>query len=308
MTRETIAPVAQLKTISLKALKGGCVEEVSKLLAAAQQEGVFYLDVADDILLEDVVYDIGQLSRSLFAMSEPEKMKFDVDKLGPYKLNGQSVVTSEASKVSVTVSRATRRRRVDLFGALRSPVIVEYQQRVAEFQSICLDLAKVLFETLSVACQLPEESSFQSCHSASPLNLVRLLRYPGAMGDQNFSIPQTAHTDMGSLTFLFTDYPGLQIHPTGSSEWLHVMPRTGTPIVNLGDAMKILSNGKLESVLHRVVTVPGVRAEDRYSFAYLMRPEPSTLMAPLPGMGHASGGPVRTCEEWVSMKFRALRA
>lgn len=185
---------------------------------------------------------------------------------------------------------------------------MEYQQRVAEFQSICLDLAKVLFETLSIACRLPEESSFQSCHSASPLNLVRLLRYPGAMGDQNFSIPQIAHTDMGSLTFLFTDYPGLQIQPTGSSEWLHVMPRTGKPIVNLGDAMKILSNGKLESVLHRVVTVPGVRAEDRYSFAYLMRPEPSTLMAPLPGMGHASGEPVRTCEEWVSMKFRALRA
>lgn len=145
------------------------------------------------------------------------------------------------------------------------------------------------------------------------------------MGNQTFSIPQTAHTDMGSLTFLFTNSPGLQIQRAGSSEWLHVLPKTGHPIVNLGDAMKILSNSELQSVLHRVVSVPGGRAEDRYSFAYLMRPEPSTLMAPLPGLGdtdgksyhvpglgHAdeksyNGEPVRTCEEWVTMKFRALR-
>lgn len=146
------------------------------------------------------------------------------------------------------------------------------------------------------------------------------------MGNQTFSIPQTAHTDMGSLTFLFTDSPGLQIQPAGSSEWLHVLPKAGCPIVNLGDAMKILSNGEFHSVLHRVVSVPGGQAEDRYSFAYLMRPEPSTLMAPLPGMGHAdkkrynvpglghaddksyNGEPVPTCEEWITMKFRKLRA
>jgi len=205
-------------------------------------------------------------------------------------------------------------------------VIAQYQHDLAKFRSICLDLAQVLFETLSVACHLPEETSFQSCHSTSPLNLVRLLRYPGAMGNQTFSIPQTAHTDMGSLTFLFTDSPGLQIQRAGTSEWLHVLPKLGHPIVNLGDAMKILSNGELQSVLHRVVSVPGGRVEDRYSFAYLMRPEPSTPMGPLPGMGHANeksynvpglghtdarrynGEPVPTCQEWVTMKFRALRA
>lgn len=88
MTRETFEPVAQLKTISLEALKGRSADEVSKLLTAAKEDGVFYLNIADDVQLKSVTNDINRLSHSLFNMDATEKLKFDVDKLGPYKLNG----------------------------------------------------------------------------------------------------------------------------------------------------------------------------------------------------------------------------
>lgn len=88
MTREAFDPVAQLKTVSLKALQERSADEVAKLLAAAKEDGVFYLDVANDGQLKCVNNYISQLSRSLFGMDEAEKLKFDVDKLGPYKLNG----------------------------------------------------------------------------------------------------------------------------------------------------------------------------------------------------------------------------
>ncbi|KAK5807554.1 hypothetical protein VI817_001812 [Penicillium citrinum] len=88
MTREAFDPVAQLKTVSLKALKERSADEVGKLLVAAKEDGVFYLDLGNDFQLKGVKDDISQLSRSLFEIDEAEKMKFDVDKLGPYKLNG----------------------------------------------------------------------------------------------------------------------------------------------------------------------------------------------------------------------------
>ncbi|RAK81734.1 putative oxidoreductase, 2OG-Fe(II) oxygenase family, partial [Aspergillus fijiensis CBS 313.89] len=304
-----------LQTINLQALKRGCADEVSKLLGAAEQDGIFYLDLTDEVPLDRATDEINRLSRSLFGMSEKEKMRFDVDKLGPYKLNGYKPVGRNVGGIP------GQRDGFESYAISSNPdspapqVVAQFRPELAEFQSICLDLAQVLFESLSVACGVPKKSSFQACHSTPALNLVRLLRYPGALALDNphFSIPQPAQTDMGSLTFLCTDAPGLQIQPAGSSEWLHVLPKRGQPLVNLRDAMKTLSNGRFQSVLHRVVSVPGggaLGAQDRYSFVYLLRPEPSTPMARLPGLGFVSkeDEPMRSCEEWVSMKFRALRA
>lgn len=130
------------------------------------------------------------------------------------------------------------------------------------------------------------------------------------MGSSSPTIPQPPHTDMGSLTFLFTPFAGLKILPSGTTEWLYVLPRENSPVINFGDAMNILSKGRFQSVLHRVVSSPGGAVEDRYSFAFLMRPEPSAHMVSLPafdqdGCGKSSSGP--TCEEWVARKFKQLR-
>eukprot|EP00292_Cryptomonas_paramecium_P008632 CAMPEP_0113662328 /NCGR_PEP_ID=MMETSP0038_2-20120614/508_1 /TAXON_ID=2898 /ORGANISM="Cryptomonas paramecium" /LENGTH=282 /DNA_ID=CAMNT_0000577197 /DNA_START=56 /DNA_END=901 /DNA_ORIENTATION=- /assembly_acc=CAM_ASM_000170 len=79
-----------------------------------------------------------------------------------------------------------------------------------------------------------------------------------------------AHTDYGGLTFLLTDeVPGLQVcrgrdkgesdalsfqvQDPGLLRWLTVQPRRGAFIVNTGDMLERLSNGRFKSNLHRVV-------------------------------------------------------
>ncbi len=198
--------------------------------------------------------------------------------------------------------------------AVRHPdVVAEYGEALTELTSTCLDMTRLIFKALSKAFDLPGGDSFESRHDskASPLDLLRLLKYPNAIGDGAFGIPQLAHADMGSLTFLFTGSPGLQILPAGTKLWRNVYPVPGHAIVNFGDAMKILSGGKIESVLHRVVTVPAKQVQDRYSFAFLVRPTPSAQMAALPrfrGEMEVAGKASMTCEEWVSMRFSQLRA
>jgi isopenicillin N synthase-like dioxygenase len=83
--------VAQLKTINFKTLQNNSSEEFTKLLSAAKQDGVFYLDLTDngeEAHIYDSVDDIYRLSQSIFDMSDEEKLRFDVDKLGQFKLNG----------------------------------------------------------------------------------------------------------------------------------------------------------------------------------------------------------------------------
>ncbi|XP_057505870.1 1-aminocyclopropane-1-carboxylate oxidase homolog 4-like [Actinidia eriantha] len=60
------------------------------------------------------------------------------------------------------------------------------------------------------------------------------------------------HTDPGVLTVLLENQaPGLQVRHGG--EWVDVRPVPGSLIINIGDALQIISNGEYRSVEHRVL-------------------------------------------------------
>ena len=86
---------------------------------------------------------------------------------------------------------------------------------------------------------------------------------------------------------LFTWIYGLQIpegHPEMSTSeaediWRWVKPLYGHAIVNLGDALRLLTNGKLTSGKHRVVHAIGDQAMvDRMSVLVSARPADDTPM------------------------------
>nr|ABY53430.1 1-aminocyclopropane-1-carboxylate oxidase [Lilium longiflorum] len=65
-----------------------------------------------------------------------------------------------------------------------------------------------------------------------------------------------AHTDAGGLILLFQDdkVSGLQLLKDG--EWVDVPPMHHSIVINLGDQLEVITNGKYKSVLHRVVSQP----------------------------------------------------
>ncbi len=102
------------------------------------------------------------------------------------------------------------------------------------------------------------------------------------------------HTDNGSVTVLFNIIGGLQILPPGLADaeknWRWVRPEPGCAIVNLGDALVQWSGGVLHSNMHRVVNAPGPQAEsERYSFAYVLKPDNEAPMRRLIGPNVDSG-------------------
>lgn len=181
------------------------------------------------------------------------------------------------------------------------------------FTITCLEIAQYIFGSLSDSLDLPDSHSFDTFHrpDAPAPDILRLLKYaPSSEGDSELRVPQTPHTDLGSLTMLFADSPGLQIKPDGCDDWLYIMPKQNHAVVNLGDAMSLWTGGLFRSVLHRVASLPGKGMNERYSFAFLMRPENQAPMVPLLG---SSGLPVAgeegvlTSENWIKAKFGILR-
>ncbi|XP_051114197.1 protein DOWNY MILDEW RESISTANCE 6-like [Andrographis paniculata] len=87
-----------------------------------------------------------------------------------------------------------------------------------------------------------------------------------------------AHTDPNALTILLQDLQvaGLQVQKDG--KWLSVKPQQDAFVVNIGDQLQALSNGKYKSVWHRAV----VNAEkERLSVASFLCPcDSANISAP----------------------------
>lgn len=174
-----------------------------------------------------------------------------------------------------------------------------------------------ILASLSTSLGFPPGTGFEVCHRAGvpAPDMLRLLKY-SRQPVEDRGAPQTPHTDLGSLTVLFTQTPGLQRQNPrrdieGDSAWEFVALRDGCAIVNVGDGMVALTNGLLHSCLHRVVPLPGRRMEERYSFAWMSRAEETTIMTGLEGgnlpQGEKNGKAVVTSGEWLTRKFMTLR-
>lgn len=97
-------------------------------------------------------------------------------------------------------------------------------------------------------------------------------------------------------------------------DWLWVKPMPGCAIVNLGDAMEILTNKVLKSGLHRVVKAPGAQApHDKYSVLLGARPNNQALMKAFKSTIIPEDTPeqaraeVLTSEQWGSSKIKSLQ-
>ncbi|KAK9094534.1 hypothetical protein Scep_026003 [Stephania cephalantha] len=90
------------------------------------------------------------------------------------------------------------------------------------------------------------------------------------------------HSDASIITLLIqnNDLPGLQIKINGNG-WVPIKPISGAFIVNIGDAIEIMSNGLYKSIEHRAVIHPD-RA--RISIAGFQDPRSGVLIGPLQGL------------------------
>ncbi|PYH48032.1 putative oxidoreductase [Aspergillus saccharolyticus JOP 1030-1] len=315
--------IACLETVSLVGLREGSPAAVQALLRAARKQGIFYLDLSSISADGDTVTRLYQLAQDLFRLPLEQKMQYDVDRLGEWKINGYKPVGRNVGGLSGerdgfesygipchAVLNPTGQ------GSFAKPDILEQElELVRRFMRGCTEMVEIILRTLSASLPLPGGITFEAFHREGDayFNLLRLLRYePSSDGDLRFRVPQPAHTDLGSVTVLFTNAGGLQILDPGAraDEWLYVAPRPECAIVNLGDAISIWTDGQMRSIQHRVASLPGQPMAERYSLAFLARPGPVAPMCPLLASESfstkGSQGALR-CEDWMKEKFRRLR-
>jgi len=151
----------------------------------------------------------------------------------------------------------------------------------------------------------------------NPLDILMMNHYPSMPGRQVASeqdeerVSMGAHCDFAFTTLLLTDgTPGLQVckdktKSVGEREWVSVpAQKKGTFVINFGDVLELLSNGKYTSVLHRVVNTSG---QERKSIAFFCEPSADARISPILAAGEkAKYGVVENYADYQASKFASI--
>ncbi|XP_047338080.1 scopoletin 8-hydroxylase-like [Impatiens glandulifera] len=127
------------------------------------------------------------------------------------------------------------------------------------------------------------------------LKMVNMNFYP-ACPNPELTVGVGRHSDMGTITVLLQDgIGGLYVkleQETNDHEfehepqWMEIPPVDGALVINIGDSLQILSNGKYKSAEHRVRTTS---KESRVSIPVFTAPHPTYRIGPLPELVKLDG-------------------
>nr|QCP71065.1 leucoanthocyanidin dioxygenase [Pohlia nutans] len=153
-----------------------------------------------------------------------------------------------------------------------------YRPTIEEYGGEIKQLAETLLSILSEHLKLHPTRLQEAIGVSGVYQNINFGCYPPCPQPDNV-IGLLSHSDYGALTILWqNEVPGLQVRQNGT--WVMVPPPApGALIVNAGDTLEILSNGRYKSAEHRVVTNPH---RTRISSAAFYDPAPEAVISPLP--------------------------
>ena len=147
---------------------------------------------------------------------------------------------------------------------------LEYMKRS---ETVIKKLLQVLMKRLNIKeVDETKESLFMGSRR------INLNYYPICPNPEQ-SVAIGRHSDVSTLTVLLQDDTGgLYVRGEDRQSWIHVPPVSGSLVINIGDALQIMSNGRYKSIEHRV-SANG--SKTRVSVPIFVNPKPSDFVGPL---------------------------
>ncbi|HKT86368.1 MAG TPA: 2-oxoglutarate and iron-dependent oxygenase domain-containing protein [Novosphingobium sp.] len=215
------------------------------------------------------------LARSYFALPMEEKMKLDARQFPctrGYEVMGLQTLDDGSPPdlkegfllgLDLDENHPYRRDGVPNCGPNQWPVEpAGFRDRYEAYLGEMFRLGRHLMGLLALSLDLPED--YFADGLKEPLFNSRLLRYAPQPENAAFNqIGAGAHTDWGMITILLQDdIGGLEVE-NAAGEWISAPPIPGTFVINLGEMVRVLTNGLYHANMHRVLN--NHSGKDRFS-------------------------------------------
>jgi isopenicillin N synthase-like dioxygenase len=142
-------------------------------------------------------------------------------------------------------------------------------------------------------------------------SVLRALHYPPQNEPTGEHIRAGAHEDINAITLLLgAEEAGLELLTT-DGRWIPVSPNSGELVINIGDMLQRLTNGKLRSTSHRVVNpTPDRASKARYSMPFFLHFRSDFLLEALPETvpaGEQPKWPPITANDYLQERLREIK-
>jgi isopenicillin N synthase-like dioxygenase len=153
---------------------------------------------------------------------------------------------------------------------LPSP-FAEHAGAILDLANICDTIVRTLLRSISDSLGLGEPSSLEIAHRPDEKSDSGIKFVSGPTKASIADVPDTTHTDGGSITLLWCEKWATQMRTKETKEWLWIYPKPNHVLVNIADYLQNQTGGRLHSPAHRV-SQPSGGVEDRYFVSYFLRP------------------------------------
>ncbi|GJW38636.1 feruloyl CoA ortho-hydroxylase 1-like protein [Tanacetum coccineum] len=281
---ENVQPIC-IKTIVIKtvAFKGVVIKTVAiiKVVMEAiiittetQASGAFFQIVNHGVPYH-VLDDVKDATRKFFALPAEEKLKYSKEKSVTNSIRFGTSFTPEAEKALEWKDYLSLFFVSDDEAATLWPSVCRNQalEYIKSSKLVIKKLLMILLNGLNV--KEIDEAKESKLMGSKRINKILSKRFL----TQELTVGVGRHSDVSTLTILLQDeIGGLYVRNMDTMKWIHVPPVSGSLVINVGDALQIISNGKYKSVEHRV-SANG--SSNRISVPIFVNPRPSDVIGPL---------------------------
>ncbi|EEF29126.1 probable 2-oxoglutarate-dependent dioxygenase At3g50210 isoform X2 [Ricinus communis] len=239
-------------------------EVVKQLDQACREAGFFY--VKGHGIPDSLIEEVKKVSHKFFDLPYKEKLKIKMTPASGYR--GYQRIGENITEGIPDMHEAIdcyKEIKPGMYGALSKPMEgcnqwpldpPNFKALMEEYVALCKDLSRKILRGIALA--LGESADeLEGEIAGDAFWVMRIIGYPGVSKKQDLAendIGCGAHTDYGLLTLVNQDddITALQVRNL-SGEWISAPPIPGTFVCNIGDMLKIWSNGLYDSTLHRVI-------------------------------------------------------
>uniref|UniRef100_A0A453J5N3 anthocyanidin synthase n=1 Tax=Aegilops tauschii subsp. strangulata TaxID=200361 RepID=A0A453J5N3_AEGTS len=264
----------QIPVVDMSLPDAGC-----RMVEAATEWGIF--QAVNHGVPADAVVELQRVGQEFFALPQEEKQRYAMDP-----------ASGKTEGYGSTVQRSPGDKKMwsdFLFHNVSPPAAVNhgfwpdkprgYRQANEAYCGHMRRLTREVLERLSAGLGLEEGAMAEAFGGGEDgLVLMQKVNFYPPCPQPELALGFAPHTDLCALTVLVANgVPGLQVSKDGL--WCDVEHVPGALIVNVGDQIEILSNGRYRAALHRATVS---KEKTRMSWPVFVHPRREYIVAPHP--------------------------